>query len=121
MDAMLMLRTVVVLLALTAAGGLVMAGIRLSRRTNPPAALAMLHGLLAAAALGLAAFAVFTATLPHSAMIALFVLLVAAAGGAFMNLAFQWKQRLLPLAWIAVHATLAIVGFAFLLLAVYGH
>ena len=47
MDSITMLRTAVTLFAIAAAGGLVMAGIRFSRQVNPPAWLAMLHGLLA--------------------------------------------------------------------------
>ena len=45
--------TSTILLAIAAAGGLVMAGIRFAGNRQPPAALAMLHGFLAAAALTL--------------------------------------------------------------------
>jgi hypothetical protein len=48
MDAISMLQAAVALFAIAAAGGLVMAGIRLLGRHNPPAWLSMLHGLLAA-------------------------------------------------------------------------
>ncbi len=47
MDIALMLRTAVVLLTITAAGGLLMAGMRFTGRPRPPDWLAMLHGLLA--------------------------------------------------------------------------
>ena len=121
MDAVLMLKTAVTLFAIAAAGGLLMVGIRLMRRENPPVALAMLHGLLAAAALALSAYAVFTAALPRLAMIALVLLLAAAAGGAVLNLSYQWKQRLLPIGLTMAHAGLALVGFALLCVAAFGH
>jgi len=120
MDGMLMLRTAVALFAIAAVGGLVMAGIRMTTKANPPAALAMLHGLLAAAALTLVAFATFTSSVPRTAQMALVLLLGAAAGGAFLNLGYQWKQRLLPMALVFGHAGLAVVGFGFLAVAAYG-
>ena len=55
-----MLQTATILLALTALGGLLMAGIRFATRRNPPAWLAMLHGLLAASGLTLLVYAAFT-------------------------------------------------------------
>jgi len=121
MDGISMLKAAVALFALAAVGGLAMAGIRLSRRTNPPVALTMLHGLLAAAALALVAYAVFAGVVPATAKIALLLLLVAAGGGAFLNLGFQWRQRLLPIGWMIGHATLAVVGFALLAVAAFGH
>ena len=44
---------------------------------------------------------------------------VAAAGGAFLNLAFQQKQKLLPGAIVFGHAGLAVVGFACLAVAAF--
>jgi hypothetical protein len=119
MDSLTMLRTAVVLFAIAAAGGLVMAGIRFTRHVNPPAWLSMLHGLLAAAGLTLVVFAVFTVGVPSLAKVALVLLVLAAAGGALLNLVYQWKQRLLPGAIVVVHASLAVVGFACLLMAAF--
>ena len=119
MDSMTMLRTAVAIFAIAAAGGLVMAGVRFSRQVNPPAWLAMLHGLLAAAGLTLVGFAAFTAGVPSTAKIGFVLLLVAAAGGALLNLNYQWKQRLLPGSIVAVHATAAVVGFGCLLVAAF--
>src|SRR5205085_11053773 len=59
MEAQLMLRTAVVLLALTAAGGLLMAGIRFSGRPQPPNWIAMLHGLLAGSGITLVLYPAF--------------------------------------------------------------
>jgi len=121
MDALLMLKTAIVLLGVAAVGGLAMAAIRLSRKANPPVALAMLHGMLAAAALALLAYAAFAAGVPRSALIALVLLLAAAAGGAVLNLGYQWKQRLLSVPLMLGHAALAVLGFVFLLVAAFGH
>lgn len=51
MESVLFLQTACVLLAVTAVGGLAMAGMRFAGKPHPPAWLAMLHGLLAGAAL----------------------------------------------------------------------
>ena len=120
MEPMMMLKVSAALFAIAAAGGLVMAYIRLGRKVNPPAWLAMLHGILAAAGLTLLAYATFTATVPAFAQYALGLLVVAALGGAFMNLCYQWRNLPLPVGILIVHALLAVVGFALLLIVVLG-
>lgn len=115
-----MLHTATLLFLLTALGGLVMAVIRFATKHNPPAWLAMLHGLLAASGLTLLAYSVFTGPVPPLATLALVLFLVAAGGGAVMSLAFKWRQRLLPAWLVIVHALLAIGGFLSLLAATYG-
>lgn len=119
MDAISMMRVAVALLAVGAAGGLVMSFVRFSRKVNPPAWLSMVHGFLAAAALTLVLFAAFTVGVPSSAKIALTFLVLAALGGVVLNLNYQWKQRLLPAAIVAGHAVLAVAGFGFLVLAAF--
>ncbi|GAB1595672.1 hypothetical protein [Lysobacter claricitrinus] len=115
-----MLQTAAILLVVTALGGLTMAGIRFAGKHNPPAWLAMLHGLLAASGLTLLAYSVFTGTAPPMASLALALLLLAAAGGAVMSLAYKWRDRLLP-AWLVVaHALLAVCGILCTLAAAYG-
>ena len=109
--------TSTVLLALAAAGGLVMAGIRFMGDRPPPASLAMLHGFLAAAAVTLLLYAAATVGLPRMALAALALFLVAAGGGAILNLNYHWKQLPLPKWLIIVHATAAVAGFALLLAA----
>ena len=115
-----MLHTATLLFLLTALGGLVMAGIRFARKTNPPAWLAMVHGLLAASGLTLLAYSVLTETVPLLATLALVLFLAAAGGGALMSLAYKWRNRLLPSWLVLVHATLAVIGFLCLLAATYG-
>jgi len=117
MDPVLFLKTACVLLAITALGGLVMAGIRFAGTPQPPTWLAMLHGLLAGAALTLLLFAYFTVGLPTLACWALLLFLVAAAGGAFLNLNYHWKMQPLPMMVIVGHAGVAVAGFVLLLAA----
>jgi len=114
-----MLQVASVLLLVTAVGGVVMAIVRFARGRNPPAWMSMLHGLLAGAGLTLIACAAFSAGIPALAIAGLVLLGLAAAVGALLNLAYQWKQRLLPAMLVAVHATLAVVGFGCLLMAVF--
>ena len=117
MDTMTMLRAACALLALAALGGIGMAAIRFGRGRNPPAAFAMAHGLLAAAGATLLAYAVFTSAVPATAWAALVLLLGAAALGAYLNLAYQWRQRQIPGSLVVVHAGLAVAGFVSLVAA----
>lgn len=116
-----MLQTATILLAITALGGLLMAIIRFSTKHNPPAWLAMLHGLLAASGLTLLAYAICTLAVPPMATLALALFLLAAAGGAVMSLAYKWRQRLLPAWLVAAHASAAVLAFLLLFLAAFGH
>lgn len=109
--------TSTILLVITAAGGLVMAGIAFKGNQQPPTWLAMLHGFLAAAAVTLLLYAAATIGLPAMALTALVLFLVAAAGGAVLNLNYHWKQLPLPRWLIIVHALAAIAGFLLLLAA----
>ena len=90
MEPVLFMKTACALLAVAAVGGLALAGI--SFKAQPPAWLAMLHGLLAGAALTLLLYAYFTVGLPGLAGVALLLFLIAAAGGAYLNLNFHWKN-----------------------------
>jgi len=96
MEPMLMLKVSAALFALSAAGGLVMASIRLMKKVNPPPWLAMLHGLMAASGLTLLAYATFTAIVPALALYALCLFGVAALGGLLLNLGYQWRNLPLP-------------------------
>jgi len=117
MEPALMMQTATGLLAVSAAGGLVMAAIRFSGKPVPPTWLAMLHGFLSSAALTLLIYACFTVGLPGMAQIALLLFLAAAAGGAFMNLNFHWRMMPLPKWLVLVHAGIAICGFLLLIVA----
>ena len=119
MESATMLLTAVALFTLAALGGLLMAGIRFGGKRNPPAWLAMLHGLLAAAGLTLLAYAAFTTGVPGTAQLALLLFLAAAGGGAILSLAYKWKQILLPAWLVVVHATAAVLAFVLLLAAAF--
>ena len=109
--------TSTILLAIAAAGGLIMAGIRFVGDRPPPASLAMLHGFLAAAAVTLLLYAAATVGLPKMALVALVLFLAAAGGGAILNLNYHWKQLPLPKGLIIGHAIAAVGGFVLLLVA----
>jgi len=109
--------TSTILLAIAAAGGLIMAGIRFVGDRPPPAPLAMLHGFLAAAAVTLLLYAAATVGLPKMALVALVLFLAAAGGGAILNLNYHWKQLPLPKGLIIGHAIAAVGGFVLLLVA----
>lgn len=117
MEPALILRASTVLLAIAAAGGLVMAGIRFASDRQPPAALAMLHGFLAAAGMTLLLYGAATVGLPGMAVGALVLFLVAAGGGVILNLQYHWKQVPLPKWLVVVHACIAVVAFAMLVAA----
>ena len=117
MEAASVLLTSTILLALAAAGGLVMAGMRFVGDRSPPAALVMLHGFLAAAAVTLLLYAAATVGLPGMALLALAFFLAAAGGGAILNLNYHWKQLPLPKWLVVVHAGAAVAGLGLLLAA----
>jgi len=119
MDAQTMLKTAVILLALTGAGGLLAAGIRFSGRPHPPSWLAMMHGLLAGSGLTLLLYAGFTAGMPQGAWAGLGVLVLAALGGLVLNLGYHWKQLALPVWLVLVHAAAAVIGLVLLAIAVW--
>ena len=120
MEPVTLMRTATVVLAITAVGGLVLAGIRFARDTEPPAWLAMVHGLLAGAAVTLLLYAAFTVGLPSLALWALVLFVLAAVGGVILNLGFHWNHRPLPKGLIVGHAILAVVGFLMLAIAAFG-
>lgn len=119
MDTHLMLRTAVVLLAITALGGLLAAGIRFSGRPHPPSWIAMLHGLLAASGLTLLLYAAAVAGLPGGGWVGLVLLLAAVLGGLVLNLGFHWRRLELPVWLVLVHATAAAVGLVVLAISVW--
>lgn len=119
MDVQTMLRTAVVLLALTAVGGLMLAGIRFSGRPHPPTWFAMLHGLLAGSGLTLLLYAGFAAGMPGGAWGGLALLVLAALGGIVLNLRYHWKNLPLPIPLVLGHAALAAVGLVVVAIAVW--
>lgn len=117
MNSATLLCTAITLLAIAALGGIAMALIRFSRNRNPPAWLAMIHGLLAASGLTLILYAMFTVGIPPLAQAGLALLVLAALGGVILNQKYHWQSALLPSSIVIGHAVLAVVGFVLLLLA----
>ena len=120
MQAMGMIQAATGLFVAAAVGGVVMAAIRIVGKRNPPHWLAMGHGFAAGAGLTLLVYAALTVGLPPRALAALVLLVVAAAGGVVLNLAYQMRQRPLPMAFVLGHASLAVVALLLLLSAVFG-
>lgn len=105
-----------VLFALAALGGIVMAVIRFRGKPQPPMAVALLHGALAAAGL-IALIVAVKGAAPPAATTALILFLVAAAGG--FVLFFRHLQKVaLPIWLVVVHALVAVVAFVTLLVSV---
>ena len=104
---------------MAAAGGLVMAGIRLGANRNPPIWLAYAHGLLAAGGLTLLLYVAVTTHLEGLSLAAVGLLVAAAAGGSALNLLYHWRQQPLPKALMFAHILLAVAGLVLLLASVY--
>jgi hypothetical protein len=102
-----------VLFALAALGGLAMAVIRFRGKPYPPMSIALVHG--AAAAAGLIALILATRSAPPLAATALVLFLLAAAGG-FVLFFRHLRKLALPIWLVVVHALVAVVAFATLLL-----
>ncbi len=107
----------IVLFALAALGGIVMAIMRFRGRPTMPLGLAVLHGLLAAAGLVVLIWAVFGHGLAAKASLGLFVI---AALGGFVLFAFQLRQKAIPVGVMVVHAIVAVVAFVLLIAKVAG-
>ena len=105
--------------AVAAAGGLLMAGIRLGGNRNPPIAIAYAHGLLAGAGLTLLLYAVIAGGIGGRVATATWILLAAAAGGSALNLLYHWRQQVLPKSLMFGHIGLALVGIGLLYTAVF--
>lgn len=103
-----------VLFALAAVGGLVLASQRLSGKPLPSLPLALVHG--GAAASGLIALIVVIANggAAGGAKVGLALFLVAALGGFFL-FSKHLRQAALPIPVVIVHAIVAVAGFVTLL------
>ena len=109
-----MVTTALILLAITAAGGLLMAGLRFAGHDRPPSWLAMLHGLLAGSGLTLLLYAGLTQGLSTMRWGGIVLLVLAALGGLVLNLRYHDKQLPLPIGLMVGHAVLAVLGFLLL-------
>jgi len=113
-----MYRLSILLFAIAAVAGLIMAVMHFRNATAPRPVLAVLHGIFAASGLVVLLLALIKVGLHGAPAIALGLLLVAALGG-FTLLSFHLRGRALPSGLLVGHALLAVAGFVTLLAAEY--
>lgn len=110
--------TAVILFAIAALGGLVMALMRFGGRELPPLGLAILHGLFAAAGL----VTLLVAVVGHGFTVLVTLALVGfvgAAVGGFYLFSLHMKKQALPIPAVLGHGLFAVASFVVLLVAVY--
>jgi hypothetical protein len=120
MDGSTMIKVATILIALTAAGGVVMAGIRFMGADRPPSSIAMLHGVMAAAALTLLLYVAFTVGVTRQVQVAIGALVIAGLIGTALNLMFHVKLLKLPVALILIHGVFALAGLLLMIDVVLG-
>ncbi len=104
-----MISYALMIFAIAAVGGLILAG-HVLRDKFAPWFLSLLHALLGA--IGLILLIVLLAQGPAPAPVTVgFVLLVLAALGGFFLASFHVRKKLPPKAVVVVHAALAVIGF----------
>ncbi|HEY6618399.1 hypothetical protein [Bradyrhizobium sp.] len=108
-----MLTYAVIVFAIGALGGLVLASSVLQGRLAPWA-LSLLHAALGAIGLLLVIYAAITTGISHTALTALIVLAVAALGGFYLA-SIHLRNQVAPRQVVFVHAGVAVVGFLTLL------
>ena len=111
-----MLTYALIVFAIAAVGGLVLASSVL-RGKLAPWALSVLHALLGASGLVLLILAVLQGTTPARVTAALGLLVVAALGGFYLA-SLHLRGTVAPKAVVFIHAGVAVVGFLTLLSAV---
>jgi hypothetical protein len=111
--------TAIILLALAAVGGGVLAAIRISGQPYPPLWLSLGHGAIAASGLVALIYAALTMTLPSLALVALGMFVLTALGGATLLGLFHLQGRPLPILLVLGHGGLAIASLVVLLIAAY--
>ncbi len=111
-----MLTAALIVFAIAAVGGLVLAS-RVLRGHLAPWAISILHALLGASGLILLILTVVQGQAPARATAALAILILAALGGFFLA-SIHLRGRVAPKAVVFVHAGVAVIGFLTLLSAV---
>ena len=112
-----MLSSAVIVFAIAAVGGLILA-VHVLRDRFAPWLVSSLHALLGAAGLVLVLLAVIGGAGGSLIRAALLTLVVAALGGFFLA-SLHLRKRLPPKAFVIVHALVAIVGFGLLVIGVF--
>lgn len=113
-----MLTYAVIVFAIGALGGLLLASYVL-RGKLAPWAVSLLHAGLGAIGLLLVIFAAITTGISHAAMTALIILIIAALGGFYLA-SIHLRGTVAPKAVVFIHAGVAVIGFLTLLGAAVG-
>jgi hypothetical protein len=113
-----MLMTAVILFAVAAVLGIVLASSHLKGKF-PPIAFALVHGILAASGLVILILSVVRAAEAGMGTYSLVFFVIAALGG-FVLVSYHLRKRALPVGLIIVHGLMAVVGFVLLLLWTFG-
>ncbi|HXS73302.1 MAG TPA: hypothetical protein VN725_04605 [Rhodanobacteraceae bacterium] len=108
-----MLAYAILIFAIAAIGGLILAA-HVLRNKFAPWALSLLHALLGAAGLALLIVMYVQGSAPTRLVAALGLLIIAALGG-FLLASFHLRKQIAPKAVVVVHAGVAVVGFLTLL------
>jgi hypothetical protein len=104
-----MLNYAVIVFAIAAVGGLVLAA-HVMRDKFAPWALSLLHALLGAAGLVMLIALLVQGNAPQQVLIGFVLMLVAALGGFFLA-SFHARKKLPPRAVVLIHAGVAVAGF----------
>jgi hypothetical protein len=113
-----MLAYAVIVFAIGAVGGLLLASYVL-RGKLAPWAVSLLHAALGAIGLLLVIYAAVTAGISHATIAALIILVIAALGGFFLA-SIHLRGTVAPKSLVFIHAGVAVIGFLTLLGAVVG-
>lgn len=108
-----MLNVALIVFAIAALGGLVLAA-HVLRGKLAPWALSLLHALLGAAGLVILIVMALQGPVPQRVLAGLLLLLIAALGGFFLA-SFHLREQLPPKAVVTLHAGVAVAGFLALL------
>jgi hypothetical protein len=104
-----MLNYALVIFAIAALGGLILAS-RVLRGKFAPWALSLLHALLGATGLILLIVLLVQGSTAQRVLVGFVLLLIAALGGFFLA-SFHLRKQLPPKAVVIVHASVAVIGF----------
>lgn len=104
-----MLTYAIIILAIAAAGGLILAA-HVLRDKFAPWSLSLLHALLGATSLALLIVVLAKGNYPQQVLIAFILILIAALGGFYLT-SFHVRKKLPPSSLVLVHAGVAVVGF----------
>ena len=106
-----------VLFAIAAVGGVILATIRFRGKPYPPLGLALVHGGVAAAALVALVVGISQAVAPPNALTTALVLFLVAAVAGFVLFSNHLRKMALPQGLVVAHALVAVAGFLLLLMA----